>query len=66
MAQTSTGGKKMVETINKKYGEEHWKTIGSKGGSRKVKKGFACATPEQRKAWGAKGGRRSVRRKLCV
>jgi len=55
---TKEGGIKTARTIREKYGADYWQKIGRKGGQVKVKKGFACAIPEQRKAWGAKGGRR--------
>ena len=58
---TKEGGIKTARTMREKYGADYWQKIGRKGGQVKVKKGFACAIPEQRKAWGAKGGRLSRR-----
>lgn len=37
--------------------KEFMKEIGAKGGSRKVKKGFACMEPGLHKKYSAKGGR---------
>lgn len=58
---TKEGGAKTSKTIRARHGNDYWSKVGALGGKAKVKKGFACATPEQRKAWGARGGRVSRR-----
>lgn len=64
MAQTLDGAKKAVITNKRKYGDTFYEDIGAIGGKAKVKKGFACMTPEQRSAAGKKGGSISRRVKM--
>lgn len=64
MAGTAKGGKSLRETMIKRYGSEaawkdHLRQIGRKGGSAKVKKGFATLTPEEHRLLSSKGGSRS-------
>ena len=63
MSGNAEGGKKAAETNKKRYGENWYKEIGSKGGSKKgVHKGFAVHRALASIA-GAKGGRISKRGK---
>lgn len=63
MSGNAEGGKKAAETNKKRYGENWYKEIGSKGGSKKgVRKGFAVHRALASIA-GAKGGRISKRGK---
>lgn len=64
MAGTKLGGLRCAETNKKRYGEDYYKRIGTKGGSvkspRKLKAGFG-SDPELARLAGAKGGRISKR-----
>ena len=61
MSGNAEGGKKAAETNKKRYGENWYKEIGAKGGSKKgVRKGFAVHRALASVA-GAKGGRISRR-----
>ncbi len=62
---TKDGAKKSVETILKTYGEDYFRVIGKKGGSRGRTGGFAAGEEgrERARKWGAVGGRVSRRRK---
>ena len=64
MPGTAEGAKKAVETVKARKGDDFYREIGKKGGSTPTDKpkGWAAATPEQRKEWGAAGGRKSKRR----
>ena len=61
-----TGGRKAAQTNKEKYGEDFYRTIGSKGGKKMGLKGFALATPEFRRQCGRKGGMLSKRGKARV
>lgn len=62
MAGTKQGGKKAAAANKKKYGDNFYARIGSKGGRKTdVIKGFAAMSPEERSAAGRKGGLRSSR-----
>lgn len=60
MVGTKAGGAKAALTIKKKYGEDFYARIGSKGGQAGHTGGFA-ANPELAKVAGRKGGSRSKR-----
>lgn len=60
MAGTKEGGIKARETIKNKYGEDHYKIIGAKGGRNGHTGGFA-SNPELAKIAGKKGGSISKR-----
>ena len=61
--QTQAGAKKAVETIIARHGEDYWKKIGSKGGSKSRGGGFAYGEQGKRLAQiaGSKGGSKSRR-----
>jgi general stress protein YciG len=61
MAGTKAGGLKAAKTNKKKYGEEFYKGIGSKGGKAKVPKGFAT-NRELARLSGSIGGKISRRK----
>ena len=63
MAGTKEGGIKTSAIVKKRYGNNYYASIGSKGGSTKTNlpKGFA-ANPELARVAGANGGRISKRR----
>lgn len=67
MAGTKEGGLKTAATIKERYGDDHYKRIGSMGqagwarNGRKPR-GFSVMTPEQRQEAGRKGGTISKRR----
>lgn len=63
MAGSVTGGKKTAKTNIEKYGPNYYKKVGRLGGIRRVPKGFAMMTPEQRAEAGRKGGTISRRKK---
>lgn len=60
MPGTKAGGLKASQTNLKKYGDNFYRIIGSKGGQNGHTGGFA-ANPELARAAGAKGGRISRR-----
>lgn len=60
MPGNKIGGAKAAATNKKKYGEDFYKRIGSKGGQLGHTGGFA-ANPELAKIAGRKGGSRSKR-----
>lgn len=60
MSGTRAGGLKARQTNLKKYGNEFYRMIGSKGGQNGHTGGFA-ARPELARAAGAKGGKASRR-----
>lgn len=61
MPQTKAGGLKAAQTNKLRHGNDFYKRIGRKGGSKiDVRKGFA-ANPELAVIAGAKGGRISRR-----
>lgn len=60
MSGTKAGGLKASETNKKKFGNDFYKRIGAKGGSRGHSGGFA-ANPVLARLAGAKGGRLSKR-----
>lgn len=61
MPGTIAGGHKARETNKKKYGDNFYRMIGSKGGQKTgIKKGFAL-NPALAKKAGAKGGKISRR-----
>lgn len=61
MSGTPQGGHK-AKLSNMARDPDHYKRIGSKGGSKKgVKKGFALMTYKQRAAHGSRGGKLSKR-----
>lgn len=62
MAGTKAGGIKTRKTIYEKYGEDHFRKIGAKGGKKKVPKGFAKNITLARLA-GKVGGKISKRGK---
>lgn len=62
MSGTKQGGLKASRTNRERYGDDWYKTIGSKGGKAKVPKGFAL-NRERAKLAGAKGGKISKRGK---
>lgn len=70
MAGTKSGGLKSVETNKRLYGDDFYKRQGAKGGLKGNKdgaiKGFAAATPEQRREWGSMGGKISKRVKTDI
>ena len=63
MAGTKEGGLKSKESNIFYNGPDFYKKIGALGGKKKVPKGFAMMTPEQRSAAGKKGGTISRRTK---
>lgn len=62
MAQTKEGAQKAKARNIARYGADYYKTIGAKGGSKKVRKGFATNIELAREA-GKKGGTNSKRGK---
>lgn len=62
MVGTKKGGEKTKITIYEKYGKDHFKKIGAKGGRKCVPKGFAKNSTLAHLA-GMKGGRISKRGK---
>lgn len=62
MAGSKSGAVRAVETIKKRYGENFYAEIGKKGGSKKVRKGFACNRVLAIEA-GRKGGKIGRKRK---
>ena len=67
MSGTKAGGIKARETNRRLHGEDFYKVIGKKGGSRLgVKKGFALMSKEKVAMCGRKGGSISRRGKKCV
>lgn len=60
MPGTVSGGRKARETNKKKYGDNFYRIIGSKGGQNGHTGGFA-ANPKLAREAGAKGGRISRR-----
>ena len=65
MAGNREGGAKAALTMKNKYGTDFFKSIGSKGGSAKVPKGFAVNLDLASEA-GRKGGLKSKRGKAKV
>lgn len=59
---THEGGLKTAETVKKRFGEDHYKSIGHKGGIACGRKGFAAMPKEKVQAAGRKGGKSSTRR----
>lgn len=55
-----TGGSKVRQTIEERYGKDYWRKIGSKGGKATGMKGFAL-NPELARIAGKKGGTKSTR-----
>lgn len=63
MPGTKIGGLKAAATNKQKHGNDFYKRIGKKGGSKLgVKKGFALMPHEEVKLYGQKGGRISKRK----
>jgi len=57
MPGTSKGARKAYQTIIDRYGEDSLREWQSKGGSRKVKKGFAKVDPQKLREISSKGGK---------
>ena len=57
---TKSGGSKIRQTIEERYGKDYWRKIGSKGGKATGMKGFAL-NPELARIAGKKGGTKSTR-----
>lgn len=62
MAGTKQGGKKAAAANKKKWGDDFYARIGSRGGRKTgVDKGFAAMPIEKVRAAGSKGGHKSSR-----
>ena len=57
---TKSGGSKVRQTIEERYGKDYWRKIGSKGGKATGMKGFAL-NPELARIASKKGGTKSTR-----
>ena len=57
---SKSGGSKVRQTIEERYGKDYWRKIGSKGGKATGMKGFAL-NPELARIAGKKGGKKSTR-----
>lgn len=65
MSGTKIGGLKAATTNKQRHGNDFYKMIGRKGGSKLgIKKGFALMTREEVALCGQKGGRISRRGKV--
>lgn len=66
MPGSRIGGLKAAATNKLKYGDSFYQLIGSLGGSKTGRKGFALMTPAQRFEAGKKGGTISRRGKAVT
>lgn len=62
MSGSITGGKLAAQKNKERHGEDFYRTIGARGGSAKVPKGFAM-NRERASLAGQKGGRTSRKQK---
>lgn len=63
MAGTRAGGLLAAASIKANFGDDFYFKIGSKGGKKRVPKGFALMSPEKRSKAVKKGGKISRRDK---
>lgn len=63
MPGNKIGGKRAAAANKRFHGDDFYKRIGSLGGQKKVKKGFAMMSPEKIREAGKKGGTNSRRGK---